>query len=53
MRGNKIIEELREELHKMIEKNLDPKLILKLSQELDIHIVEEMKKNISILNNNN
>lgn len=46
MSGNKIIEELREELHKMIENKIDPKAILLLSQELDIYIVEEMKRNI-------
>jgi hypothetical protein len=44
MDENKKINELREELNNMIRNNLDPKEILKLSQELDIYIVEEMKR---------
>lgn len=42
---SKKIDELRDELNKMINKNLDPKEILRLSQELDIYIVEEIKNN--------
>lgn len=50
MKENKKLNELREELNQMINNNLDPKEILKVSQELDIYIVEEMKKNSEILN---
>jgi hypothetical protein len=50
MKENKKLNELREELNEMINNNLDPKEILKVSQELDIYIVEEMKKNSEILN---
>lgn len=50
MKENKKLNELREELNAMINNNLDPKEILKVSQELDIYIVEEMKKNSEILN---
>lgn len=45
---NKKIDELRDELNDMISKNIDPKEILKLSQELDIYIVEEIKNNSSV-----
>lgn len=44
MNNDKKIEDLREELNKMICKDIDSKIILKLSQELDIYIVEAMKK---------
>jgi hypothetical protein len=44
MHKNKKMEELREKLNKMIDKGVDYKIILKLSQELDIYIVEAMKK---------
>ncbi len=50
MKENKKLNELREELNEMINNNLDPKEILKVSQELDIYIVEEMKKDSEILN---
>lgn len=48
MNNDKKIEELRDELNKMIEKGMDYKIILKLSQELDIYIVEAMKKEETI-----
>jgi hypothetical protein len=44
MDKNKKMEELRDELNKMIDKGMDSKIVLKLSQELDIYIVEAMKK---------
>jgi len=44
MDKNKKMEELRDELNKMIDKGMDPKIVLKLSQELDIYIVDAMKK---------
>ncbi|OOM68527.1 Spo0E family sporulation regulatory protein-aspartic acid phosphatase [Clostridium sp. BL-8] len=49
MRENSKLDELRDELNEMINNNLDPKEILKLSQELDVYIVEEMKKDYEIL----
>jgi len=44
MHNNKKMEELREKLNKMINEGMDYKIILKLSQKLDIYIVEAMKK---------
>lgn len=49
---NKKIDELREKLNKMIRNGYDHKEILKLSQELDIFIVEEMKKDSLITKEN-
>ena len=44
MDKNKELEELREKLNKMIDECVDSKIILKLSQELDVYIVEAMNK---------
>jgi len=44
MDNNKKLEELREKLNKTIDQCADSKIILKLSQELDIYIVEAMNK---------
>lgn len=46
MDEEKKIEELKEKLNKMISKNMDFKEILKVSQELDIYIVDVMKSKI-------
>ncbi|MCE5222035.1 MAG: aspartyl-phosphate phosphatase Spo0E family protein [Clostridium sp.] len=43
MDNDRKIEELREQLNKMICENVNSETILKLSQELDIYIVEAMK----------
>lgn len=44
MDKKKEIEELRDELNKIISERLDYNKILKLSQKLDIYIVEAMKQ---------
>lgn len=44
MDKNKELEELREKLNKLITECADSKIILKLSQELDVYIVEAMNK---------
>ncbi|MBY6804405.1 aspartyl-phosphate phosphatase Spo0E family protein [Clostridium botulinum] len=43
--GKSKIEKLREKLHRAIEYyGRDSPIVLKISQELDMHIVEELKK---------
>ena len=44
MDKNKDLEELREKLNRLIDECEDSKIILKLSQELDVYIVEAMNK---------
>jgi Spo0E like sporulation regulatory protein. len=46
MDKKKEIEELRDELNEIISERLDYNKILKLSQKLDIYIVEAMKTDV-------
>ena len=49
MNKKKKIEELRDRLNNIINENLDYNEILALSQELDVYIVEAMKKEMEML----
>lgn len=49
MNKKKEIEELRDKLNNIINESLDYSEILALSQELDIHIVEAMKKELEMV----
>ena len=47
MEANAELEKVRSELCKLLEENASKDLILKKSQELDIYIVEQMKKQVN------
>ena len=47
METNAELEKVRSELCKLLEENASRDLILKKSQELDVYIVEQMKKQVN------